>query len=200
MAILVDFEATCWDKDEKHKQGNAEIIEIGAVAVDGEYQVLSEFSTFIRPVKEPVLSEFCRSLTGIEQREVDKALKFNDGIQCFYHWILTSRTERDYAIYTWGNYDRSLLRRNFRMNKCKNGGMSNIIHGKMIDLQEIFLKTVTLQYSSCSMSMALSIIGECFQGKKHSSLDDARNLLKLYRFLYETNSKKNSYWFNVKQN
>lgn len=190
MAILIDFEATCWDKDEKYKQRHAEIIEIGALAVDREYRIISEFSTFIRPVREPSLSDFCRTLTGIKQSDVNTALTFNEGIQCFYQWILINQVEEDNTLYSWGNYDRSLLRRNFRMNKCKNRGMSSIIHGKIIDLQEVFLKAIAFQYSSCSLSMALSIIGECFQGEKHSSLDDARNLLKLYRFLNENGIKR----------
>jgi len=51
-----------------------EIIEIGAVMVEAQgLTVIDEFQTFIKPVRYPILTEFCKSLTSITQEQVDQA-------------------------------------------------------------------------------------------------------------------------------
>jgi len=70
--IVIDFEATC---EEKNPLGYPhEIIEFPAVLVSSGYdkeskspEIAGVFHAFVRPVINPVLSEFCKNLTGIEQ-------------------------------------------------------------------------------------------------------------------------------------
>lgn len=62
--IVLDLEATC-DIDGRLPANEMEIIEIGAVILDARYQIVSEFQQFVKPIKHPVLSDFCRSLTHI---------------------------------------------------------------------------------------------------------------------------------------
>ena len=45
------------------------------------------FHSFVRPVINPKLSEFCKSLTGIEQETVDKAEVFQDVLIRFESWM-----------------------------------------------------------------------------------------------------------------
>jgi len=65
--IIIDFESTCWENEKYRPQ---EIIEFPAVLLDtvtGE--CLEEFHHYILPVENPVLSDFCRNLTGITQQQ-----------------------------------------------------------------------------------------------------------------------------------
>jgi DNA polymerase III alpha subunit (gram-positive type) len=68
---ILDFEATCWDNSRDH-----EIIEFPSVLLkwndDNEITIVDEFQIFVKPKKYPVVSEFCRKLTGITQEIVNK--------------------------------------------------------------------------------------------------------------------------------
>jgi ERI1 exoribonuclease 2 len=62
--IVIDFESTCW----KDKKGAQEIIEFPAVLLDLESgEVVDEFQQYVQPQECPVLSDFCKDLTGISQ-------------------------------------------------------------------------------------------------------------------------------------
>ena len=63
---VVDFEATC-----HANQGNNylhEIIEFPIVLIDAQRQmIVDKFQSYCRPTINPILSNFCTELTGIEQ-------------------------------------------------------------------------------------------------------------------------------------
>ena len=70
--LIVDLEATCWEN--KGMFHEMETIEIGAVLVDLKSRdAAREFDCFIRPVRNRILSDFCKSLTSIKQEDVDAA-------------------------------------------------------------------------------------------------------------------------------
>ena len=85
--IVVDVEATCWKKGVFSRK--KETIEIGAVRLllDRDESKWPEFQTFVRPRRLPVLSTFCRDLTGITQGEVDAAPTFPEAFERFLEWL-----------------------------------------------------------------------------------------------------------------
>ena len=54
--ILYDLEATCWRTSRPKR---VEIIEVGAVKVNENLEIVSEFCAFVRPMMHPVISKFC---------------------------------------------------------------------------------------------------------------------------------------------
>jgi len=77
--IIFDLEATCWKSGNKDKM---QAIEFGAVQLDQcTLKIVSEFQRFVRPTLEPVLSEFCKELTGIKQEDVNDAEPFAQGVE-----------------------------------------------------------------------------------------------------------------------
>ncbi|WMN90235.1 exonuclease domain-containing protein [Vibrio parahaemolyticus] len=75
--LIVDFEATCDENEHLVSRQKMEIIEIGAVKVRlSDFKCIDQFQSLVRPVRTPVLTEFCKKLTGIQQHEVDKAATF----------------------------------------------------------------------------------------------------------------------------
>lgn len=51
-----------------------EMIEIGLVVIDLEtLEIVDEFQRFVRPQINPVLTDFCKQLTSIQQEDVDGA-------------------------------------------------------------------------------------------------------------------------------
>ena len=100
--VVVDVEATCWKKGMFSRK--KETIEIGAVLLllDRPYSKWPEFQTFVRPLRLPRLSSFCRELTGISQDDVDAAPTFPEALRMFLEWAEPS--ER-IVLATWSHYD-----------------------------------------------------------------------------------------------
>lgn len=101
--LVVDLEATC---DDLHTipRHESEIIEIGAVLVDGaSLRPIAEQTIFVRPFVHPELTPFCTQLTTITQEMVDHALPFP---------AAASRLAAFGAgalFCSWGAYDRNQL-------------------------------------------------------------------------------------------
>jgi 3'-5' exoribonuclease 1 len=100
--VAVDVEATCWKKGVFSRK--KETIEIGAVRLlrDRAAAEWPEFQTFVRPLRLPRLSSFCRELTGISQAEVDAAPAFPDALRLFLEW---SQPLEQVVMAAWSHYD-----------------------------------------------------------------------------------------------
>ena len=100
--IAVDLEATCWKKGVFSRK--KETIEIGAVRLHLERaeSTWPGFQTFVRPLRLPRLSSFCRELTGIAQEDVDAAPAFPEAMQRFLEW---SQPLEQAVLAAWSRYD-----------------------------------------------------------------------------------------------
>ena len=100
--VAVDVEATCWKKGVFSRR--KETIEIGAVLllIDRVESKWPEFQTFVRPMRLPRLSSFCRELTGITQENVDSAPTFPEALRLFLQW---SQPLERVVLATWSRYD-----------------------------------------------------------------------------------------------
>jgi inhibitor of KinA sporulation pathway (predicted exonuclease) len=62
-----------------------EIIEIGAVWLEGDtFQPMADLEQFVKPAKNPMLTEFCRNLTHIKQGQIDSAPCFAEAFDAIY--------------------------------------------------------------------------------------------------------------------
>jgi inhibitor of KinA sporulation pathway (predicted exonuclease) len=100
--VVVDVEATCWKK--RVFSRSKETIEIGAVLLlfDRAPSRWPEFQTFVRPLRLPHLSSFCRELTGITQENVDAAPTFPEALRLFLEW---SQPLERVVLASWSHYD-----------------------------------------------------------------------------------------------
>lgn len=74
--IAIDFECTC---DNNVTVCPQEIIEFPAILVNVlTRKVESIFHTFVKPVYHPMLTDFCKRFTGIQQNQVGHHLALND--------------------------------------------------------------------------------------------------------------------------
>lgn len=100
--VVIDVEATCWKKGVFSRK--KETIEIGAVLMrlDRPPAEWEEFQTFVRPLKLPRLSTFCRELTGIAQADVDAAPSFPEALQAFFSW---AQPLDRVVLASWSHFD-----------------------------------------------------------------------------------------------
>lgn len=168
--IIVDLEATC-EKDNRNFVN--EIIEIGAVKINSQGLIESEFNEFIKPKKNPELSEFCKKLTTINQEDIDNAEKFPTVLDKFKDWIGND----DFILCSWGFYDRKQLVQDMEeYNIC-----SDWLKGKHISLKHQHMKYVIKKNKRpVGMGKALKTANLPLVGTHHRGIDDARNISQIF--------------------
>lgn len=167
---VVDVEATCDDQGAVAKR-EMEIIEIGAVLVHlGSVAVVSEFQTFVKPVRHPRLTPFCQSLTRIRQADVDAAPDFPAAIASFKRWMFEFS---GIAWASWGDFDKLQFEQD-----CAFHRLPSPMPGTHANLKAMFSARQGLK-KKLGMADALLHAGLELQGTHHRGLDDARNIARL---------------------
>ena len=172
--IIYDLEATCWENEFEARGKRREIIEIGGVLVNEEGEILSRFESFVQPVVQPMLSDFCQRLTSISQIDVNRADKFPEVIRDFQDWIGLNDGE-EYLLCSWGFFDKSALVKDCELHKM-DGNWAK----KHISLKDQYPR-IKNTGRAVGMNKALKIEGFEFEGTPHRAIDDAINLVKIFR-------------------
>ena len=175
--IIFDLEATCWDKTTQSNQIH-EIIEIGAVKLNGTADKIDTFQTFVKPSKNPVLSDFCTDLTSIRQSDVDSAAYFSEAIHNFEKWI--GSDSADCMLVSWGYYDKKQLIAECAI-KNYHGVILNYLNNHH-SLKHDFAKMREIK--PCGMEKALEILNIPLDGTHHRGIDDALNIAKIFKQAY----------------
>jgi 3'-5' exoribonuclease 1 len=164
----VDLEATCWENVRDYDR--METIEIGAVELpSADSPPTREFSRFIRPVAEPLLSDFCRRLTTIRQEDVDRADGFWSVFPEFVRWI----GDEPFVLCSWGGYDLT----QFRTDCGRHGLTFPASFERHINLKKGFARLLGVR--AVGMERALAHAGLPLVGTHHRGIDDARNIAGL---------------------
>ena len=172
--LVLDLEATCSDKKQISRQ-EMEIIEIGAVMVEAEnLTTIDEFQTFIKPVRNPLLTDFCKQLTSITQAQVDNAPNYTEAIDKFKQWLYQYS---NYIFGSWGNYDRKQIEQD-----CQFHRISYPIASEHINLKKLFSSNQKLN-RRYGMAEALKLVRIELQGTHHRGIDDAKNITKLMPYI-----------------
>jgi len=146
-----------------------EIIEIGAVMLNENLEKVDEFQTFIKPVKKPILTDFCKELTSITQEDVDNAPDFIEAMEAFYSWM---NADKQTLWMSWGAYDRKQFDKD-----CQFHGISNNLPTHQ-NAKVLFSKALNIK-KGYGMARALKRVGIKLDGTHHRGIDDARNIAKL---------------------
>ncbi|MDF2879996.1 MAG: 3-5 exonuclease [Clostridiaceae bacterium] len=169
--IIFDLEATC---DEERLIKN-EIIEIGAVKINSSGEIIDTFDKFVKPVINPVLTEFCKNLTSITQEQVDTAEGFKQVCEEFKNWI----GESDYWLCSWGFYDKLQF-----THDCNFHNLDFSWGEKHISLKHQY-QTIRNQKKGVGVSKALRANNLTFEGTQHRGIDDALNILKIFLMYFD---------------
>lgn len=177
--IVIDFEATCFEKPfNRNKQ---EIIEFPAVLLNLETGIIEkEFHKYLRPVEIPILSDYCKNLTGISQETVDDGELFASVMEEFRKWVKLTIKEKklvlpktkksnldgNCAFVTWGNWDFHIqLKNECNRKKVRKPSFFN----QWIDLKQIYIELGTFK-NQFTFGDALEQAGIKFVGRPHNGL------------------------------
>lgn len=172
--LILDLEATCCDKGTIKRQ-YTEIIEIGAVMVEAQtLMIVDQFQSFIKPVRYPVLTEFCRSLTSITQAQVEGAFGYKEAIVLLNQWL----SKYPNTVFgSWGDYDHNQFKQDSKFHN-----VPFPIAYPHVNLKQRFSDTQALP-KRYGMAEALQLAGIKLEGTHHRGIDDARNIAKLLPFI-----------------
>lgn len=146
---------------------NDEVIEIGAVKLDGDYRQIGEFQSYVKPEYGEIRQHITR-LTGITAEMVEGSENFPGVFRRFLEWIGTEDT----TIYSWSMSDIKQLRQECRM-KMKEFDVKQLTE-HWVDLQKQFDDRLGL-HNSLALKHALGAMNRNFEGTQHTALADAAN-------------------------
>lgn len=169
--LVIDLEATT--DDGGWPIGEMEIIEIGASLVNREGRELDHFQRFVRPLRRPLLTPFCRQLTHITQANIDSAAPLSEVWPTFERWLGQHRPRLE-GWASWGDYDRRQLEQEWQHLQLQSA-LSQVPH---INLKQRFAKARQL-HKPMGLNSALQLAGLQFNGQQHRALEDARNTARL---------------------
>lgn len=173
--LVLDFEATCEEitpEDYVH-----EIIEFPVVLVDTQLRrPVAEFRSFVRPREKPVLSDFCKSLTGIRQEDVDTAPSLDSVLQSFERWLQRLVSPRSRVIFaTDGSTDLQGFM--YQDAVCQLGYHFPSVFYTWIDVKRVF--SAVFQCPPGKIKGMLEVLHLPMEGRLHSGIDDARNIASI---------------------
>ncbi|MCF5054539.1 exonuclease [Pseudomonas syringae] len=169
--LIIDLEATT--DDGGWPVTEMEVIEIGASLVNREGRELDHFQRFVRPLRRPLLTPFCRKLTHISQANIDTAAPITEVWPLFERW-LGQHQPRLEGWASWGDYDRLQLELEWQ----RNGLASALAQTPHVNLKQRFAKARRLD-KPLGLNGALQLAGMQFHGQQHRALEDARNTARL---------------------
>ncbi|CAO4384571.1 unnamed protein product [Caenorhabditis nigoni] len=208
--LIIDFETTCEENVFDHP---VEIIQIGVVVLNIKDKVIREdvvFNKLVKPVVNPILSQHCIELTGIQQNDVDKAETFSVVYQHFLAWLKEHKfDERKFAFVCDGRQDMwRLAQYQFLLIK----ETFPAIFRQWINMNKIFQDVAKEKYLSIAGRSNLEKMSNFFEiefdGHAHNAIDDVKFLAKVTQKILETGRFVNvnetlnciSGWRNVPEN
>ena len=175
--VIFDTEYTSWpgsnERDWDGPNEYREIVQIGAIIVDTKKFIeLDSLNLLIKPVKNPVLSDYFINLTGIVQKDVEqKGMSYNEALLKFASW------SRDYDIYSFGGDERVLK---------ENCGFINMPfpfeNSRFMDIRDVFRKSVP-DINKYQSGFVMSAFGKKSATMAHNALNDVRIILESLREL-----------------
>lgn len=142
-----------------------EIIQIGAVKLDKDYNILGEFNSYIKPLIYKKMHPMVKRITGITEEDLEKSPFFPEVYSKFKNFMGDTP-----VVGIWGNSDIRVLYRN--------ASYYNLASAPYLveytDIQS--LATKSLHYSaggSIGLKNAVEMLGLDVTRPFHNALDDA---------------------------
>jgi inhibitor of KinA sporulation pathway (predicted exonuclease) len=183
--VFFDTEYTAWQGSMERNWTGAgehrEILQIGAVRVDRDFAETDLFNVFVKPSRNPVLSQYIQNLTGITQARIDQCgIHFLDAWREFSRFLGQSPT----VAYSNGG-DETVIAENLMLH----GEDGTTSCCEFHDIQTWFRAAVAGS-EFVEANGFLSALGLEQAYREHDALGDARTIAQAVRVLQRRGSQK----------
>lgn len=176
--IILDLE---WNNAycKKKKGFMNEIIEIGAVKLNDELQVIDTFSIFIKAQLGKKLHSRVKELTNITNDDISTGKPFSQAMSMFRKWV----SNEPNIIMTWGDTDIRVMIENFRY---FNGIGFIPFLSNYVNLQKYAQAFMNIpKAEQIGLSHAAEKLGIDFENYSlHRALDDSKLTADLFKTMY----------------
>ena len=180
-AVVFDLEFTSWPGSNERNWSlpneDREIIQIGAVKIEttGDMREVDSFTILVRPLKNPILSDYIVNLTEITQEKVEKeGILFPLALSRFINFI----GEHPIDILSNGG-DEEVIEENCQIHNIP----FLSIFKKSTDLKIYFSEVLGISRKNCTSGMLPELFGLNNYEKQHDALGDARSISQALRYL-----------------
>tara|TARA_B100000378_G_scaffold259159_1_gene238942 strand:- start:86 stop:667 length:582 start_codon:yes stop_codon:yes gene_type:complete len=180
-AMVFDLEFTSWPGSNERNWSlpneDREIIQIGAVKIEttGDMREVDSFQILVRPLKNPILSDYIVNLTEITQEKVEKeGILFPLALSRFINFI----GEHPIDILSNGG-DEEVIEENCQIHNIP----FLSIFKKSTDLKIYFSEVLGISRKNCTSGMLPELFGLNNHEKQHDALGDARSISQALRYL-----------------
>lgn len=165
--VIVDIEATCWERGSKPPDQKNEIIEVGVCIFNlRDWKPEKKAQIIVKPTESKV-SEYCTALTGWTQADLD-----SEGISLVAacNLLTNEYNTKQRAWASWGDYDRLQFER-----ECSRKAINYPYSVKHMNLKTLYA-IHRGWVKETGMADALHIQGLKLEGRHHKGVDDAWNI------------------------
>ena len=172
--VVIDLEmcnVSTFNKKTQYPYNN-EVIQIGAVLLDDEFEIEDSFVSFVLP-KYGAVDKYIQKLTGIAQQDLVGAPDFETAMRSFVEWL-----PKDAVLVSWSNTDRSQLQREMEGKGIELPEMVPFFE-TWVDSQKLFGEKAN-NTRNYKLSEALILAAIDYQDGEHDALIDAKNTALLF--------------------
>ena len=172
--VVLDLEMCKVSKEARAKGFKArnELIQIGAVELDGDFQICREFNSLVKP-EFGAVDAYIHELTGISQKDLKDAPTAAEVLTNFYSWL-----SDDSVFVTWSNNDVKQIDDELYYKDIELSELYDYLDN-YLDCQELFGEKLNTR-KQYKLSEALGIANIVYDVNMHDALVDARNTARLF--------------------
>ena len=180
-AIILDFEATCDDREQPRPQ---EIIEFPSVILSLDtLETIDEFRAFVKPHHHPVLTDFCKTFTSILQEDIDAAQPFMEVFTSHHNWLLKHGLTVENSVFvSCGDWDLGTMLPAQCVASVPGIELIPPVYLRWHNIKKSFCK-IRNKEKAPGMAGMLKDLGLEIVGHHHCGIDDCRNITELCRTL-----------------
>ena len=197
--VCIDLEMSELSKKQRYlcKGLRNEVIQIGAVMLDESYNIISQFSSFVKP-RFSNITPAIENLTGINQSMIENADDFITVLDKYNYWL----GDNEITTYCWSSTDYKQLWNELLIKAKHRTDLQDNLK-TFIDLQKTFSNLICAK-QTISLQSAIELSHSKFIGTVHTALSDAYNTARIlhkicknkllkphFDFLYYTEKPEN---------
>ena len=165
--IILDMEWNQAERRTKMVQSpvllRGEIIQIGAVKTDGDFNYIDKLKLAVCPKYYKVMNRHVEQITGITSLQLTYGERFPQAFKRFRQWC-----GEEFRIITWGFDDIGILADNLVLH-----GLDPTFGRDYINLQLIYNSQVDGEKRQCALSGAMERLGIPMEAHAHDAMNDA---------------------------